>query len=130
MSGHEPGGRPPAPGPLRQVQAFVNTFDREGRLDALHSAAELHGWLAAEQLIKPGAEVGLAALRQAAAIREGMRVLAGVNNGVPLDATAMAQRDATIRQLGITISVAGGGRLRPAAPRPFGPATAGPVCIR
>ena len=79
-SSSEPGGRRPAPGALAQVQAFVNTNDREAGHDVLDSPARLRAWLNE----KAGLDVGPVTRRQyvrAIALREAMRALAIANAG-------------------------------------------------
>ncbi|MFI6602146.1 CGNR zinc finger domain-containing protein [Nonomuraea sp. NPDC050536] len=122
--GAEPGARRAAPGTLRLVQAFVNTFDWEARRDALSSLDGLHGWLADEHLVEPETEIGILALRQAAAVREGLRAMARANNGVPLDQEALALMDMTIQELRIAMSLTSEGSLTLVAPSPFGQAMA------
>jgi predicted RNA-binding Zn ribbon-like protein len=82
----EPGGRAPAPEPLRLVQRFVNTNDREGGVDRLASPAALSRWFRAA-----GVTVGRLEerdLARAIELREALRVLLGANNGLPLEAAA------------------------------------------
>lgn len=49
----QPGDRPPAPGGLALVQAFLNSTDREDRVDALGDVDGLRAWLSEHRL--PGA---------------------------------------------------------------------------
>lgn len=46
--------RPPAPGDLAVVQAFLNTNDREGHVDELDDPAALRGWLVERDLLTNG----------------------------------------------------------------------------
>jgi predicted RNA-binding Zn ribbon-like protein len=81
----QPGGRSPAPGRLRLVQAFVNTFWdlRSGSgEDLLGSPGELRNWLSGRGLLDSDATVGQADLRRALEVREGLRALAFANNAV------------------------------------------------
>jgi predicted RNA-binding Zn ribbon-like protein len=92
LAAPQPGGRPPAPGRLATVQAFVNTFydlgaEQGGEL--LTSASALREWLAARRLLGRRARLGNHELERALAIREGLRALAYVNNGQPLDTEAV-----------------------------------------
>ena len=51
----EPGGRPPAPGPLRLVQQFINTYNHEfdvGR-DRLRTSALARRWLIHHGVLRP-----------------------------------------------------------------------------
>jgi predicted RNA-binding Zn ribbon-like protein len=81
----QPGGRSPAPGRLRLVQAFVNTFwdlhSGSGE-ELLGSPGELRTWLSGRGLLDSDATVGQADLRRALEVREGLRALAFANNGV------------------------------------------------
>jgi predicted RNA-binding Zn ribbon-like protein len=81
----QPGDRPPAPGSLRTVQAFVNTVDREHGPDLLDEPAGLEAWLARHLMparVEPG---DLAAARE---VREALRALLLANNGAPYDPAA------------------------------------------
>jgi predicted RNA-binding Zn ribbon-like protein len=80
-----PGGREPAPGSLRIVQAFVNTVDREHGPDLLDDGAGFAEWLDRNLLPADGAADGLAAARE---VREALRSLLLANNGEPHDAQA------------------------------------------
>jgi CGNR zinc finger/Putative stress-induced transcription regulator len=78
--GPQPGGRPPAPGELGLVQAFINThYDlvHEHGAEVLADVAALRGWLTEHDLIAPGAAVSDSDLRRALAAREALRTLAG-----------------------------------------------------
>jgi predicted RNA-binding Zn ribbon-like protein len=77
-----PGGREPAPGALRLVQAFVNTVDREHGPDLLDAPAGLAEWL--DRHLMP-APVGDAELDRAREVREALRALLLANNGEPYD---------------------------------------------
>lgn len=72
----EPGQRPPAPEPLRLIQQFVNTFDREAGRDQLASSEVLARWFSVwtrwPGLALPSGEEHARAL----AVREGIRDLA------------------------------------------------------
>jgi predicted RNA-binding Zn ribbon-like protein len=82
-----PGGREPAPGSLRIVQAFVNTVDREHGPDLLDDVAGLSEWLERNLLPADGAAAGLAAARE---VREALRTRLLANNGEPHDPQAQA----------------------------------------
>jgi predicted RNA-binding Zn ribbon-like protein len=81
----QPGDRPPAPGPLRVVQAFVNTVDREHGPDLFDEAAGLEQWLDRHML---PARVQDGDLEHAREVREALRALLLANNGEPHDPTA------------------------------------------
>jgi predicted RNA-binding Zn ribbon-like protein len=106
----EPGGRDPAPGPLRLVQRFVNSVDLEDGLDDLETAAGLREWLSAAELLSPRARVTAAEHARAIELREAIRDLAG---GDP--AAAAIVNDAA-RRAGLHPVLAGpDSRLEPAA---------------
>jgi predicted RNA-binding Zn ribbon-like protein len=90
-----PGGREPAPGSLRIVQAFVNTVDREHGPDLLDEGAGFSEWLDRNLLPADGATDGLAAARE---VREALRSLLLANNGEPDDPRARAVLDAAGRR--------------------------------
>jgi predicted RNA-binding Zn ribbon-like protein len=82
-----PGGREPAPGALRLVQAFVNTVDREHGPDLLDDPAGLEEWL--DRHLMP-APVSPADLDRARDVREALRALLLANNREPVDQGARA----------------------------------------
>jgi predicted RNA-binding Zn ribbon-like protein len=98
-----PGGREPAPGSLRVVQAFVNTVDREHGPDLLDDAAGLEEWL--ERHLLP-ARIGPGDLEAAREVREALRALLLANNGEPHDPGAQAVLERAARRA----------RLEPAFP--------------
>lgn len=75
----QPGGRPPAPGPLALVQAFINThfdLERDHGAEVLSSSLALAAWLRKRELIADRATVREKDLRRALALRESLRTLA------------------------------------------------------
>jgi len=62
-----------APGDLRIVQDFVNTFDRQTGNDDLASPQDLGAWLAGHGLLAKGARVGGSDWRAALELRDGLR---------------------------------------------------------
>ena len=104
----EPGGREPAPEPLRLVQRLVNTNDREAGRDIFASPAEAARWFA---------DVGLRVrhldssdLERAVRLRESLRALLLANNGVPLDRRALATLNDEAARSGVVL------RFAPTAP--------------
>ena len=87
----QPGGREPAPGSLRIVQAFVNTVDREHGPDLFEDGAGFAEWLDRNLLPSGGADTGVTAARE---VREALRILLLANNGEPDDPRARAALDA------------------------------------
>lgn len=100
-----PGGREPAPQPLRIVQAFVNTVDREHGPDLLAEPAGLEEWLgrhALPALVQAGDE------ERARAAREALRSLLWANNGEPYDAAATHVLTGAARRAGLEPTFAPG----------------------
>lgn len=71
----------PAPDPLRRVQAFINTLDRESGQDRLADPADAADWLTAQRLLDPGAVPSRSDLDTLVAVREGLRALVIHNTG-------------------------------------------------
>jgi predicted RNA-binding Zn ribbon-like protein len=106
----EPGGRSPAPGPLRLVQRFVNSVDLEDGPDDLATPAGLREWLLDAGLLDPGARVGEAERRRAVELREAIRRLAAEDRG------AAAVVNEAARRAGLhPVLTAAGSRLEPTA---------------
>lgn len=82
----EPGGKEPAPGDLRLVQAFINTNDLEDERDELRTPEALGMWLHEHGLLGEVTTPTPADLRQALEVREALRALAYANNGGAADA--------------------------------------------
>lgn len=85
----EPGDRPPAPGDLALVQAFINTVDLEDDLEAFSDPASLGIWLAHRDLIAPNLQITAADLARAIDLREALRALLIGNAGEPLEPSAV-----------------------------------------
>lgn len=77
----EPGGRAPAPAPLRVAQILVNTADLEAGADALDTPEHLAAWLAHHALLPAGEVADVDDLALAIDLREGLRALAWSHNG-------------------------------------------------
>ena len=96
----QPGGRPPAPGDLALVQAFINShydLEVEHGAELLATPAALARWLARRGLIGARATAGQADLERALDAREGLRVLASANGdarGAPSDGLPRLDRAA------------------------------------
>lgn len=99
----EPGGRTPAPGPLRLVQRFVNTVDLEGGPELIGDPAALRDWLVDAGVLARGERVSAAAHARALELREAIRALAAAHAGAPEDA----------RAAGVISEAAARARLRP-----------------
>jgi hypothetical protein len=113
----DPGGREPAPQPLRRVQAFVNTLDIENGVEELRDPDALAAVLI-ELGVLPRSVAPLTDddLTLALGVREALRALALANNGVrlPLGAVATLERASRAAQLTVSFD-AGRARLVPAA---------------
>lgn len=114
----EPGGRPPAPGALARVQAFINTRDIEDGADDLTDPAALTAWLREQDLLVGAARADGPALGRARALREALRDLVAAHNALPADVDAATEdvNEAAARaRLAPRIDAAGTSRLVPEA---------------
>ena len=116
MTSDEPGARAPAPEPLRLVQRFVNTHDREAGADALATPAALGAWLKQAGLggaVRPTPKD----LARAIALREALRSLVLANNGGAIDAGAVRTFDEAAQRARLTVCYgeSGSGELVPQA---------------
>jgi predicted RNA-binding Zn ribbon-like protein len=98
--GPQPGGRPPAPGELGLVQAFINThYDlvNDHGAEVLSTPAALGRWLADHRLADDDVPATPADLRRALEVREALRELAGGQTHpgalAPLHATVEVRLD-------------------------------------
>lgn len=95
--GPQSGGRPPAPGRLGLVQAFVNShfsLEADRGADLLATPAGLRRWLERRGL-DPGRVSGADRVL-AVGVREGLRALLAEHNDAPVDAVARERlREAT-----------------------------------
>ena len=75
----EPGGRDPAPSPLRVVQQFVNTFNHEvgHARDRLGTPTAASRWLIDHELLEQGQGVSIDDLSRLHELREGLRDMTG-----------------------------------------------------
>ncbi len=94
--GPQPGGRPPAPGRLAVVQAFVNTHfdlvDQRGA-EVLHSPAALAAWLARAGLIPLATSLAADDLHRALTVREDLRALAAAGGDQRHETAALRRLD-------------------------------------
>jgi predicted RNA-binding Zn ribbon-like protein len=81
-----------APEPLRAVQQFVNSIDREHQLDWLDDWFVEHGPVDEPERARP--------------LREAFRALALANNGLPLDPAAVETINAAAKRLSLGIDEA------------------------
>jgi predicted RNA-binding Zn ribbon-like protein len=112
MQHREPGGREPAPGALRLVQAFINTIDLEGGADETRDPETLRRWLRGRALIGESDSVGQADVRLVIQVREALRALARANHaGIP-DESAVEKLNRCAEGLRLTVRFEGDGRAR------------------
>jgi len=117
LPGQEPGGREPAPGRLRVVQAFVNTINLEEPEDWIETPAQLAAFLYEQRLIGDDEVVRDEDLSRAVQLCEAIRRLLLENNGEPHDdgAAAVVAHAARAAQLGVRVSAHGEAELVPGA---------------
>jgi predicted RNA-binding Zn ribbon-like protein len=103
----QPGDRPPAPGDLWLVQAFVNSrWDLERDLvDQFGNSEGLATWLVERDLITAGTPVSEAGLRRALDARDGLQALLFANNGAELDLEAVERLEGAVRGSGVFVQL-------------------------
>jgi predicted RNA-binding Zn ribbon-like protein len=104
----QPGGRPPAPGSLALVQAYINSFfDLEGEwgADLFATPDGLASWLADRELLPAGATLRARDGTRAIAVREGLRGLAAGNNDASPDVAAASLADVNRAAAGARVEV-------------------------
>ena len=106
----DPGGRAPAPEPLRLVQAFVNTVDFENGVEELTDPAALEGALAGLGLLDGGSPLGPADLEQALRVREALRALLLGNNGVEVERSTLETLEEATRRGRLAVRFGDDGR--------------------
>src|SRR5438477_9383600 len=89
-----------APEPLRLVQLFVNTADREHGREWLATPEALRDWFAERDVDFDGAS-GAADLRRAHELREAVRALLCANNGAALGQNAVAAFNRAVAAAGV-----------------------------
>ncbi len=105
-----PGGRKPAPGRLRLVQALVNTINIESGQDAIADAAGLEIWLSEFDLLRSGPAVLASDVARAREFREALRMMVRRNAEPGLDASAAAATMSRVAAAGrLTVVFAGDG---------------------
>ena len=131
----QPGGRPPAPGELVLVQAFINShydLELEHGADLFATPGALAAWLHRRGLLGRSATVTVGDARRAVAVREALRAVAR-ENGAPDPGrleTALDALDEAGRGPEVALRFgAGGPRLIPAAERGVDGAIAGVLAI-
>jgi predicted RNA-binding Zn ribbon-like protein len=94
----EPGGRAPAPEPLRLVQAFVNTVDFENGIEELTDPAALEETLVRLDVLSPEVRLEARDLERALRVREALRKLLLGNNGLEVERATLATLEETTRR--------------------------------
>ena len=114
----DPGGRAPAPWPLRAVQIFVNTLDIENGFEELSTPEAAVAALVRAGVLEPGTPAVQADLAVALDVREGLRSLLVANNGGPVlpEARTALERAARAGHLTVRIGEDGRAELVPEAP--------------
>jgi predicted RNA-binding Zn ribbon-like protein len=84
----------PAPEPLEQIRAFVNTLDVDVDEDALGDPGATREWLVAHGFLDDGARVSKADHARVVELRDALRALVMANNGKPVPAEAVATLNA------------------------------------
>jgi predicted RNA-binding Zn ribbon-like protein len=109
--------RPPAPGRLAIVQAFLNTNDLESRVDELATPESLDTWLCKHELCVPG-ELTPDDVAWATSVREALRDLLEAHHATPPrpPATGVLERAAEAGKLVTRFSSDGTSRLEAASP--------------
>lgn len=97
---------------------FVNSLDLDPEEEQFVSPRALVEWLAARDLISPGARATQTELAEALGVREALRDLMGAQNGLPCDIDASTSViDAAACRAALSVRFdAGGAHLEPAAP--------------
>jgi predicted RNA-binding Zn ribbon-like protein len=113
--GPQSGDRPPAPGRLGLVQAFVNSHFSLGAdrgADRFAAADGLAAWLG-ERGLAPGA-IGAGELARAVAVREGLRAQLAEHNGAAAAPEALARLRAAAERVPAAWRVDAAGAIVPA----------------
>jgi predicted RNA-binding Zn ribbon-like protein len=119
----QPGGRPPAPGELALVQAFINShydLELEHGADLFATPEALAGWLRRKGMLGPDESVDARDTGLAVAVREALRAVAQENGTPPAGRleTALVALDEAGRGPEVEVRFgAGGPRLVATAPR-------------
>ena len=120
-AGQQPAGRPPAPGRLAYVQAFLNTFwdlDRDGGGELWSSPAAYGAWLGARGF---AGAASAADLERATDLREALRTLCLANHDASDAPVALAVLDGVARAVAPAAALAPSlrtGALEPAGDGP------------
>ena len=113
----EPGGRDPAPGPLRLLQQFVNTYNIERehlglRTEEFASPAHLRRWLVRHALLPRNAPVQAHEVRRALEVREALRRVLLAHNGRQLNPDTVAVLNRLAHEASMVLRLRRDGRIR------------------
>ncbi len=86
-------GRPPAPGSLDVIRAFLNSVDLESNQEDLATPDQLAEWLSDHRLISPAVRLDANDVAEVASLREALRDILEEHTGRPVDAGARARLD-------------------------------------
>jgi predicted RNA-binding Zn ribbon-like protein len=106
----DPGGRAPAPEPLRLVQAFVNTVDFENGVETLTDSTALEAALTGLGVLDRGEALGRPELERALRVREALRALLLGNNGIPVERATLDTLEEATRRGRLAVRFDDGGR--------------------
>jgi predicted RNA-binding Zn ribbon-like protein len=104
----QPGGRPPAPGRLAIVQAYINSFfnlEAEWGADLFATPEALAGWLTDRGLLPAGTSLRPRDRTRAIAVREGLRGLAAGNNDASPQTAAASLAEINAAAAGARVEV-------------------------
>lgn len=113
----EPGRREPAPGALRLLQQFVNTYNIERehiglRTEEFASPADLRRWLVRHALLPRDARVRAFEVKRAREVREALRRLLLAHNGWPMDSTPVGVLNRLARDARLVVRLQHDGQMR------------------
>lgn len=103
---------PPAPGDLRIVQAFVNTFDKDAKTDELTSPRALANWFVRWGLAFDDLSLSNADLEKAIAVREGLRSLIRANSSGKVNPKVVERLDSLAAETAFRMRFEGAGATR------------------
>ena len=116
----EPGGRPTAPGRLKLLQRFINTYNHDcpREWDRLGTREKAQVWLQHKQLVGPDVQISAADAARLRELREAIRALTIANQaGQPDPASAgIIRRASRMARLRVAVDDAGRTVLEPDRP--------------
>jgi predicted RNA-binding Zn ribbon-like protein len=102
----------PAPGPLRRVQGFINTLDRESGQDRLAALADAQPWLVSDGLLGAADSLTVDDLDLLVGVREGLRALVIHNTvGPQPEAAAISPLRLLAEEVPLRVVVGDDGRV-------------------